>query len=649
MPKVLDKMPEVKSQPVVVTPVAVAGEEPESKKNGAKKTGEVGRFGRAVEYGDIKVNGVKIPRENLRISVAMARDMLGWETEAEYKARMCKKHNTQDHVRFVFRAPSTDLGDAKNAYLSTAPECTLVLPDGQKVMCWRNVGNRPLDAEWMDALSQDILTRKFFMNCETIIVSKTKLVTSGQHRLLALIWAYLAWSGTNGAYWKTFWPDEPYIESLVAVGAEETPEVLMTMDNTKARKESDNFVVAGLIDWNRPNGSPLTGPEKKECGKYLESAVGFLWQRTGAEGRGGSFERHRTKLTAMDFVNKHQTLLKCVRHVWEENSQDGRAISGLGLSPGMCAAACYLMGSSKSDGDQYRHHVTTAERTEEGLDWSMLDKAKEFFSILAASDPDVDSNNLTFVRAMAPVRKALDLLVVPDEGASSGRPAERAAILAKAWAVYAQAYEISENDLALRYDEERDNAGNLKKRWLDECPLFGGIDAGVEVKQKTTAPAPKKADLEATARAERSKKDEELAKRFEESRARVAATADPDKAKRQLAEIEAMCPGKIPIIRLPVGSHAVFGTNALLISQLIGVDVQDNTDPVKLLISKADSPELLAKIAAKRDDCVIVVRKTVPVGHPAAYDIEPLVAAAPVLTEAVPMPVQGPLSGQTAV
>lgn len=644
MPKVLTSMPTPAAKPVADKP-------PEPKPQPKLKTiptssqrvevaNKTPKPERKVHYPVISINGVEIPRANLRMTVAIAKDILGWETEAEYAQRLSKLPPEQGGGReleaYVFKSPSDSEPSsnpdvqAKRARLAKAPEYHFITPAGDKVICWRNANNRPLDEGWVDRLAQDILTRNFLFNCETIIVSKTRLIESGQHRLIALIWASILWAGPNAEHWRTFWPEEPWIETLVACGADESPEVLMTLDNTKARSEADNFYTSDLIDWTTRSTA------KKECARYLQACIDLLWRRTGAEGS-GSFARYKTHAVSMDFVSKHPTILQCVRHIWEENSSEGRAISALGLSPGQCAAMLYLMGTCESDGDTYRHHPSTAERSEEQLDFGMMEKAKQFFSLLAASDPDVANGNREAQRMFAPVRKAFALIVDPETGAG-GRMEERTAILAKAWAQFVQGHQIEDADLELRYEEEHDSVGNVTKRLLDECPTFGGIDVGIVKKAKTDRPAGTKAptarETEESKAALKAARDAELAARVKQATAtpKVAAATAAEQLKAKLAEQKAANPGKLLLWKLSAGNYAAWDTDAMVLASTLGVDVLDTVDPVRLNISKADAVDMLATIAINHPNCVVLSKATVPEGQPPKVLVEPISAYAPAST-----------------
>jgi hypothetical protein len=614
MPKVLERVTQPqqtpKTAPVPTTPppapqtIAVSNGTPTKK------------IERPIFYPELKINGVSVPRANLKITVRMAKDMLGWETEEEYATRQMAKYPGTPRERYRFKAPNSD-----DPILKNAPEYQLKIGE-TKIVCWRNANNRPLDEGWVDRLSQDVLMREWRFNCETIIISKTRLVESGQHRLIALILAAETWAGPNKEHWQTYWQEKPWIESLVAFGADETPEVLMTLDATKARTEADNFTQIELIDWTTKT------TQKRECAKMLQESLDVVWKRTGAQGS-GSFSRYKTHSVALDFVRKHPTLLKCVRHIWEENSRDGRAISVL-LRSGKAAGMLYLMGSCQSDGDQYRHHVTAAERTEESLDWGMLAKAKEFFSTLAASDPDVEGGSKTAQKAMKPVRYAIGAIKDPEIGAG-GSDDEKTAVIAKAWAVYAAGHQIEDADLVLRYHEERASDGALIDRWLNECPIFGGIDTGVtvkDVKAKQTAQAPTAEKIRESKDALRKQKDEELKKRVEESKARIAPTV-VEKQKAQLELFKSQNLGKLIIIEHPSGAYRVYGTDAMVLSKTTGIDLNETQDPVTFAIAKADSAEMLAKIAQVHDNVVVIKKETTPVGEPAKFSVTLLTYTAP--------------------
>ncbi len=654
MPKVLPVNPmdvtaAVAEPPKPTRPDAQAAEPPKDKMpprevvGRPKKSDATGAQGRKVVFPEIMVSGVVIPRKNLRVTVRIAKELLKYETETEYQDRMMRlRGGTRE--QYVFRPPGMSTDSKDFARLAKAPEAHFVDPAGSRVICWRNAANRPLREGWVKELMQDVLERGWHLNCETIIISKTGMVESGQHRLVGLIWAAQVWGGVENERWRSFWDEEPYIESLVACGAEETPQVLMTLDNTLARTDSDNFITMDLIDWTRqvpsrgPGGEivwtdgPLSSAQKKECGKYLEQANELLWKRTDAEGKltGGRL-RAKTKSVAFDFVNKHRTLTQCVRHVWEENSSEGRAISSLGLAPGECSAAMYLMASSASDGDAYRNVAGVADRSEGYLDWSRMDKAKMFFSMLAAGNPD-GSGSKEAKDFCRPLVRAIGMVSSPESGCG-GTPAEKQAILAKAWTAYVERGAFSEADLSLTYGEDREPSENgkpgmLKSRWLEGCPKFGGIDVGIIGK----APKVATGTAEAVERIQQSigetrrRRAEETARSVEEARA-VAPTPQQqaqEQIRRQVDQLKETFPGKIILVTAPSGAFRCFGTDAMLVARATGLKTDDTIEPCVLACQAADAKAAMTKVAALHENAVVVRRETVPDGQPSKFYATPI-------------------------
>ncbi len=200
---------------------------------------------------------------------------------------------------------------------------------------------------------------------------------------------------------------------------------------------------------------------RNECGRMLGAAADLLWQRTRAGTSAFSPNQPESEFT--DFIKRHPRLMECVRHIHLANSEEGRAISVLNLSAGQCSTLLYLMGSCKSDGKAYRAGPPS-ERSELGLDWSVR-------HAIGIVEPDTGEE-----------QPGTD----PDAGPELSA-AERHAVLAKAWGRFLSGQPIGETDIALVYDKELNDDGSLKEQWLDECPVFGGIDLGVPFGRRPAA------------------------------------------------------------------------------------------------------------------------------------------------------------------
>lgn len=383
------------------------------------------------------------------ITLDVAVDMLGWETEDQYKLRK----------KVGLASAKTIIGYGEHYLLKDA--------NSKKVNCWHNARNRPFTEAHAKALAQEILNsgpllpkrqRRWKLNGEAIIIGQYGQVLSGQHRLIGLILAIQEWV-KNTEKWDHIWPEQPFIESVVSFGIDEEEDTTRTMDNVKPRVLSDVFYTSDIFR--------NMGPEaRKESSRYLAYAVDLLWKRTGAD------VKYQTHGESCDFLDRHKRLLEAVRDLYGDNKD--RSISTLKLSAGHCAALMYLMASGKSDQDSY-----SSLRTETCLDFSMWDKAREFFIGLGSG-----------IKRFDVVREALGkVLDLEDEG--TGSVVEKHGVLCKAWDFFLRNEEFTLENLkvATGIDEK---TGNVK---LVEFPTVGGIDLGDHKTAKSQDPTPE--ELEA--------------------------------------------------------------------------------------------------------------------------------------------------------
>jgi hypothetical protein len=348
------------------------------------------------------------------LTIGDQKGLLGWETEKEFQARKVKEIPDTKPEAWLFG----DMYHCKNIA-------------GEKVRCNHNGQNRPFDMDWCEHLIHTILHGQWAgpftipgetVNGETVRISRYGRVMSGQHQMTACILAgeLLARARELGVdhpdkpkypTWRTL--GEPFLETIVITGISEDPRVLMTVDYNKPRTVADVFYTSKLF-------RNSTTSERQNLCRILAVAVNTLWVRTDARG-------YRTHPEAVAFLERHRTLLKCVEHVnKEDNPKQTRKLSNLRLQPGMCAAVMYIQASSGpgTDGDVYRNEDPAP--SEKNLDWSMWDRAKDFWALLASG------------KEFLPVRKALWGLIdsTPqneDNPGLGGRVPEKLAILSKAW------------------------------------------------------------------------------------------------------------------------------------------------------------------------------------------------------------------------
>lgn len=430
---------------------------------------ETGALGREILYPKVIV---EICCGDNALTAAKAKKLLGWETEQEYITRTGEK--TGYGKEFMFE----DI-------------------EGNKVQCWNNSTNRPFNEPWCRQLCQDILNRNWEFNLETIVISKTGLVTSGQHRMIGVVFASQLWaSDKQKHHWLEIWDKEPTIETLIAFGGSEEQKVLSTVDNVRPRSLSDVFYTSELFN-------TLKSTERNECSRMLDTAVDLLWKRVGAVGNSGGFDKYQSHSASMLFVERHKKILDMVKHIFEENSQ--RALSVLKLSPGQCSAMAYLMGASSTDIDIYRNADPPCE---EHITWDNWEKSQAFWVELASGIREPGS-------LPKEVADAFALLCV---GESTGTATEKISILCLAWEQYVQDQAVS-GMLDLEYHDKEDGT-----RVLGKVYSAGGIDLGNAPPKEPDPPAPTPEQLEAQKVEERKAKTAAISAKLQALKATKPAT-----------------------------------------------------------------------------------------------------------------------------
>lgn len=390
------------------------------------------------------------------VTVAKAKEILGWETEDEY-------------VRRILTADP----DQKESKLRAVPH---LLKDrhGNKVRCRNNTLNRPFDEKHSRKLAQDVLTEGFMFNGEDIILGCTGLVLSGQHRLVGLVLAGEQWELQGNCYQKHWDGVEPYIETVVFVGASEHPDVLKTYDNVKPRTLSDTI-------YTSPVFANLDAGEKKRCSVVLDQCIDWLWRRLDATSN--RFVEHQTHSASLDFFDRHEKhMVAAVKHLHKlDGSEEGLGISTVGLNAGRSAGMLFLMGCSGTDDEKVdKYHSLTSPKRESQLDWSNWDRALEFWTDIAKGRDTgmLDENNKPVFESPPWVHVLRAALANLGKDGLEGRvtEAEKAAVVALAWFEY-----LSENEDFKVKDivpETQVVPVSNRRYMLDDGPTFGGPDKG---------------------------------------------------------------------------------------------------------------------------------------------------------------------------
>lgn len=335
--------------------------------------------------------------------------------------------------------------------VATDGEYTLIDETGAKVRCVNNAKNRPFNEGWARTLCQDILQKRWAgpngngltVNGETVIVGRTGLVLSAQHRLIGLVLASQLWAGDQGDHWKKVWLTEPVLDTVMVCGVDESDENTMTLDNVKPRSLADVLYVGGYFN-------KLKSADRKTVCRMLDHATRLLWSRTRQDTH--AFSPRRTHSEALDFIGRHPKLVDAVKHVFEENGGSADKIKRF-LSLGYAAGMLYLMGVSGTHDEKATKYKRADEPSEKMLDKSLWDKACEFWVMVASTSPD-----LKHFRAVYDVESSFP---------------EKFAVLAKAWGLWTTGGALTPKNLTPKRNPDDDGVMRLA-----EHPVLGGIDFG---------------------------------------------------------------------------------------------------------------------------------------------------------------------------
>lgn len=387
--------------------------------------------------------------------------ILGWQTFEEYRKEQEELGNEID--------PNAKSFSEDDDYLVIKDE------EGNSVRLTNNevAFNRPFDPDLADKYGQEMLTKNWALNGETILIGQTGRTESFQHRGVGYLKACQRWR--KQLHWQEYWPKDqgpPTLETVAVFGVSESPKVIRTIDDSRSRSKLDVF-------WTSEHFKDVeVRKDRLEMLKMLVKAEDFLWKRIEHEGpkQAKPFIEYETHTETLRMVERHPTLLKCVRHIFSENKSSRLFALGegtLNVSAGLCAGIMYLMAASDSNPDDYRLADVPKESK---LDMGNFDKARSFWAAIR--------------RGQEPwVKLLVDLLKCPggipdvEEGIdpekiAEARAIERQVLLAKAWKHYVEGHKIKEDDLKLNYAWEDAEGNKLDKPELLDFDSFGGIDLG---------------------------------------------------------------------------------------------------------------------------------------------------------------------------
>lgn len=416
------------------------------------------------------------------ITVEQAKEMLGWQEEGEYK---------------------------------WGSNYAIMDANGRKIRLLNNITNRPIYNGVLKNLISEILLKHWVFNGEPIILGRTGLVLNGQHTLISIVLAEQERIKQH-AHWSDPWPNAITIEKMVVRGVDESDQVVNTMDTCKPRNLAD-------VIYRSHYFKKMGEGERQKASRIADTAIRFVWERTGVDAF--PWAPGKTHAAFLDFLGRHERLLRCVKHIMEENKENA---IGKFIGPGKATGLMYLMAACKTDGDEYRNLEPAPG--EKKVDWEAWDDAIAYWSLFANGSPLVKE-----------VRMALAELA-GEEDDSTGTVIEKISILVKGWNAYQQHKEVGAKDVRLKYSTDEDGV-----KTLTELPVCGGIDLGKLKKseafdEEAAVPPMTPEQREAAkkeAEAARKQKAAELAERLKgmrEEKAAAKVAAKPKRATRKDVE-----------------------------------------------------------------------------------------------------------------
>lgn len=380
-------------------------------------------------YDAITVNGVEVPV--WQVDAEHMKELLGW-TETE----------------------------AKEGW-------TLKDIHGKKIALLRNTSNRSFDMALANEWKGEMLTKHWRVNGETLVVGRTGVPISLQHRGAALILAQQELeSGPLQYKWQELWGGKDAritIPVLLVAGVEEDDATVNTVDTGKPRSYTDVLCRSEVF-------AHLPTAERLAKAKMLTYALKVFAHRTGAWL--DAYSPRRTHAENDDLRARHPKLVAAVNHIYEENQRgEGMKQDPIGkfikpLGPGSAAGLLYLMAAGRTDLDAYR---TADPPSEAQVDLDNWETACEFWQELKNEGADPCKQ----------LRKALKPTTQAEDGSTIAvelKAPEITAILIKAWQAFLAKQEVTAKDLKLDY------TGEGEERTLNELPTCGGIDQGEPTK-----------------------------------------------------------------------------------------------------------------------------------------------------------------------
>jgi hypothetical protein len=382
---------------------------------------------------------------------------------------MAKKEVQYDKISVIVREASHKLGELtveeaktligwtteEEAEEEYGVEYKLRDPEGNKVRLLNNPTNRPFRKGLALRYANEILRGKWAFNGETMVFDRYGNCQEGQHRMCGFIMAEML-RKKNVEHWKAYGHRGPItIPCLLVFGISDKPEVVDTLNLGQKRSLGD------VIFRNQDFGE-MSEREQKKLANVLAGALRLAWLRVG--GRLVSDAPHFPHSEALDFQDAHPRIQDAVNFIFNEDGgtgEEGKKISRY-ISMGYAAALMYLMGTSKTNPDEY------AANGAESIDYSLWAKAEKFWTIFG-SGVSKGSGDL-----FHSLRTKLDNI---DASGAMGRD-EVCGTVVKAFVLWLEKGDKAEakpKDITVK--RGKNDAGQVV---LTEEPRLGGLDVARE-------------------------------------------------------------------------------------------------------------------------------------------------------------------------
>lgn len=389
---------------------------------------------------------------------------------------------------------------------------------GNKVRLHKNIRNRPIYAQNIESIVQDILMRRWELNGETVIISEVGNVLDGQHTLIGLCIAqqrleYEKDSSGESLKWVKYWPDMVVsIPKIIVYGIKGNDAVVNTMNTCRPRSFADVLYRSSYFA-DLPTKSP-DGLDRQTAAKVTDHAVREIWHRTLLYNDG--YSAKRTNSEGVAWLESHGGMdgkfLEYVRKVLEE---DVTGHISKYIQCGKAVALMWIGACGKSDAMKY-YSLRNEDHDAEAymsLKWGNWKSAVQFWIEFGDREPDrvvnagKDNEYTTPGKTRGPLKALTDLL---EELNKSDEPMirEKDFLIARAWNLWLEEKPIT---MSMRITDkdytEADKVTGVRQLKKERHQKFGEIDYGMDrIKQeRATAKTDPKTQAEVDAEIERLK------------------------------------------------------------------------------------------------------------------------------------------------